>query len=76
MEVVVHQGEGVKDDGVGAEVVGELAEHALSVGVGPEDVLPAVAAAGHVVEPVAQVDAGWSGHTGKIPRGTRPVKRP
>jgi len=46
------------------------------VGVGPEDRLPAVAAAGDVIKPAGQVDTGWSSHGDRIARGRQRVKRP
>ncbi len=62
MEVVVHQGESVEHDGRRKHAVRELAEEPLPIVIRPKDLLPAVAAAGDVVQGVGEVDSGRSCH--------------
>lgn len=62
VEMVVHQHEAVEHNPGRMDGVAKLGQEPLPVLVRPEDPLPAVAAAGHVVEGIGEVNSGRSCH--------------
>ena len=60
--MVVHKYVSVEHHGSGAEVVGQLPEKPLSVRIAPKDHVPAVAAAGDVVNCIGEINSGRSSH--------------
>jgi len=44
------------------QVVGQLGEETLAVVVAPENLRPAVAAAGNMIHGVGEIDASWARH--------------
>jgi hypothetical protein len=65
--MIFHEDIGIEIDGTQVQVVRQLGEEALVVVITVEDVRPAVAAAGDMIEGVGKIDAWWAGHARRLP---------